>query len=129
MVMPNIGAFIAWGLITAMFIPGGWWPNEHIAKIVPPMLKYLLPTLIAFTAGKNVGGYRGGVAGAVAAMGVIIGTDTPMFLGAMLMGPLAGWCVKRFDKLVEGKTWSSAMSFPGSPKPSATGSTGCSRTR
>ncbi len=103
MVMPNIGAFIAWGLITAIFIPGGWWPNENVAKMVSPMLKYLLPTLIAFTAGKNVGGYRGGVAGAVAAMGVIIGTDTPMFLGAMIMGPIAGWCVKRFDKLVEGK--------------------------
>ena len=68
MVMPNIGAFIAWGLITALFIPGGWWPNESIAKMVSPMLKYLLPTLIAFTAGKNVCGYRGGVAGAVAAM-------------------------------------------------------------
>ena len=103
MVMPNIGAFIAWGLITALFIPGGWCPNESLAKIVSPMLKYLLPTLIAFTAGKNVGGYRGGVAGTVAAMGVIIGTETPMFLGAMIMGPLAGWCVKRFDKLVEGK--------------------------
>lgn len=103
MVMPNIGAFIAWGLITAIFIPGGWWPDENIAKMVSPMLKYLLPTLIAFTAGKNVGGYRGGVAGAVAAMGVIIGTDTPMFLGAMIMGPIAGWCVKKFDKLVEGK--------------------------
>lgn len=103
MVMPNIGAFIAWGLITAIFIPGGWWPNESIAKMVAPMLKYLLPTLIAFTAGKNVGGYRGGVAGAVAAMGVIIGTDTPMFLGAMIMGPIAGWCVKKFDRLVEGK--------------------------
>ena len=103
MVMPNIGAFIAWGLITAIFIPGGWWPNESIAKMVSPMLKYLLPMLIAFTAGKNAGGWRGGVAGAVAAMGVIIGTDTPMFLGAMIMGPIAGWCVKRFDKLVEGK--------------------------
>ncbi len=103
MVMPNIGAFIAWGLITAIFIPGGWWPNENISTMVGPMLKYLLPTLIAFTAGKNVGGYRGGVAGAVAAMGVIIGTDTPMFLGAMIMGPIAGWCVKRFDRLVEGK--------------------------
>ena len=103
MVMPNIGAFIAWGLITAMFIPGGWLPNEHLAKMVSPMLKYLLPTLIAFSAGKNVSGYRGGVAGAVAAMGVIIGTDTPMFLGAMLMGPLAGWCVKKFDNLVKGK--------------------------
>ncbi len=103
MVMPNIGAFIAWGLITAMFIPGGWLPNEHLAKMVSPMLKYLLPTLIAFTAGKNVSGYRGGVAGAVAAMGVIIGTDTPMFLGAMIMGPIAGWCVKKFDNLVKGK--------------------------
>lgn len=103
MVMPNIGAFIAWGLITAMFIPGGWLPNEHLAKMVSPMLKYLLPTLIAFTAGKNVSGYRGGVAGAVAAMGVIIGTDTPMFLGAMIVGPIAGWCVKKFDNLVKGK--------------------------
>ena len=103
MVMPNIGAFIAWGLITALFIPGGWWPNEHLAKLVAPILKYLLPTLIAYTAGKNVGGTRGGVAGAVASMGVIIGTDTPMFLGAMLMGPLAGWCVKRFDKWADGK--------------------------
>ncbi len=103
MVMPNIGAFIAWGLITAIFIPGGWWPNENVAKMVAPMLKYMLPMLIAFTAGKNVGGYRGGVAGAVAAMGVIIGTDTPMFLGAMIMGPVAGWCVGKFDKLVEGK--------------------------
>ncbi len=103
MVMPNIGAFIAWGLITAIFIEGGWMPNEHIAKMVSPMLKYLLPLLIAFTAGKNVGGYRGGVAGAVAAMGVIIGTDTPMFLGAMIVGPIAGWCVKKFDKLVENK--------------------------
>ena len=103
MVMPNIGAFIAWGLITAIFIPNGWWPNENIAKMVSPMLKYLLPTLIAFTAGKNVGGYRGGVAATVAAMGVIIGTDTPMFLGAMIMGPLAGWCIKKFDSMVKGK--------------------------
>ena len=58
MVMPNIGAFIAWGLITAIFIQNGWWPNENIAKMVSPMLKYLLPTLIAYTAGKNVCGVR-----------------------------------------------------------------------
>ena len=103
MVMPNIGAFIAWGLITAIFIPGGWWPNENIATLVPPMLKYLLPLLIAYTAGKNVGGVRGAVAAAVATMGVIIGSDTPMFLGAMIVGPIAGWCIKRFDKLIEGK--------------------------
>ena len=103
MVMPNIGAFIAWGLITAMFIDSGWMPNKHIAQMVTPMLRYLLPTLIAFTAGKNVAGYRGGVIGAVAAMGVIIGSDIPMFIGAMIMGPIGGWCIKKFDKMVEGK--------------------------
>lgn len=106
MVMPNIGAFIAWGLITAIFISGGWWPNEKIALLVSPMLKYMLPMLIAYTAGKNVAGDRGGVAGAVAAMGVIVGSDTPMFIGAMMMGPLAGYCVKKFDALVKGKVHS-----------------------
>lgn len=106
MVMPNIGAFIAWGLITAIFMSGGWWPNEKIALLISPMLKYMLPMLIAYTAGKNVAGDRGGVAGAVAAMGVIVGSDTPMFIGAMMMGPLAGYCVKKFDALVKGKVHS-----------------------
>ena len=104
MVMPNIGAFIAWGFITAIFMNGGWWPNENIAHLIAPMLKYLLPLLIAYTAGKNAAGsIRGGVAGAVAAMGVIVGTETPMFLGAMIMGPFAGWCVKKFDNAVKGR--------------------------
>jgi len=103
MVMPNIGAFIAWGLITAIFIPGGWWPNDSLANLVSPMLKFLLPLLIAYTAGRNVGDVRGGVTAAVATMGVIVGTDTPMFLGAMIMGPFAGWCIKKFDSLIKGK--------------------------
>ena len=103
MVMPNIGAFIAWGLITAIFISNGWWPNEHIAKLVTPMLRYLLPLLIAYTAGRNVAGVRGGVAGAVATMGVIIGSDTPMFIGAMIMGPLAGLYIKYWDEMVKGR--------------------------
>ncbi len=103
MVMPNIGAFIAWGLITALFIPTGWMPNEHLAKLVDPMLKYLLPLLIAYTGGRNVAGDRGAVIGAIAAMGVIIGSDIPMFIGAMMMGPLAAWCIKKFDSLIAGK--------------------------
>lgn len=103
MVMPNIGAFIAWGLITAVFIDSGWWPNQHIAQLISPMLKYLLPLLIAYTAGKNVAGLRGGVIGTVATMGVIIGSDVPMFIGAMIMGPLAAICIRRFDALVKGK--------------------------
>ncbi|MFF2482376.1 PTS mannitol transporter subunit IICB [Paenibacillus sp. NPDC058071] len=103
MVMPNIGAFIAWGLITALFIPTGWLPNESLASLVGPMITYLLPLLIGFTGGKMVHGTRGGVVGAVATMGVIVGSDIPMFLGAMLMGPLGGWFIKKFDQLIEGK--------------------------
>jgi PTS system mannitol-specific IIC component len=103
MVMPNIGAFIAWGLVTALFIPDGWIPNKDIAELVGPMITYLLPLLIGFTGGKLVHGHRGGVVGAVATMGVIVGTDVPMFLGAMIMGPLGGWVIKKFDKSIEGK--------------------------
>ena len=103
MVMPNIGAFIAWGFITALFIPTGWLPNETLAKLVGPMITYLLPLLIGYTGGKLVAGERGGVVGAVTTMGVIVGTDIPMFMGAMIVGPLGGWAIKHFDKAVHGK--------------------------
>lgn len=103
MVMPNIGAFIAWGLITALFIPTGWFPNESLATLVGPMITYLLPILIGYTGGQMIHGTRGGVIGAVATMGVIIGSDIPMFLGAMIIGPLAAWILKKFDESIEGK--------------------------
>lgn len=103
MVMPNIGAFIAWGLIAALFIATGWIPNETLAKMVEPMSKYLLPLLIAYTGGKVVGDHRGGVIGAIATMGVIVGSDISMFLGAMIMGPLSAWLLKKFDQIIEGK--------------------------
>lgn len=103
MVMPNIGAFIAWGIITALFIPTGWLPNETLAKLVGPMITYLLPLLIGFTGGRLVGGDRGGVVGAITTMGVIVGADMPMFLGAMIAGPLGGLCIKKFDAAVDGK--------------------------
>ncbi|EMW5168624.1 PTS mannitol transporter subunit IICBA [Raoultella ornithinolytica] len=93
MVMPNIGAFIAWGIITALFIPTGWLPNETLAKLVGPMITYLLPLLIGYTGGKLIGGERGGV----------VGADMPMFLGAMIAGPLGGWAIKHFDSWVDGK--------------------------
>ncbi|MEE1673207.1 PTS mannitol transporter subunit IICBA [Agarivorans aestuarii] len=103
MVMPNIGAFIAWGLITALFIPTGWLPNESLAALVGPMILYLLPLLIGYTGGKIVGGDRGAVAGAVTTMGVIVGTDIPMFMGAMIVGPLGGLAIAKFDTWVHGK--------------------------
>ncbi|CAI6078565.1 PTS system mannitol-specific EIICB component [Paenibacillus sp. JJ-100] len=103
MVMPNMGAFIAWGLITAMFIKTGWFPNETLAQLVDPMIKYLLPLLIGYTGGTMVHGTRGGVVGAIMTIGVIVGSDIPMFLGAMIAGPLAAWVIKKFDKSIEGK--------------------------
>ena len=103
MVMPNIGAFIAWGFITALFIPTGWLPNETLASMVGPMITYLLPLLIGYTGGKMTGGDRGAVVGAITTMGVIVGTDIPMFMGAMIVGPLGGIAIKKFDEAVHGK--------------------------
>ena len=103
MVMPNIGAFIAWGLLTALFIETGWLPNAQLSSIVGPMLTYVLPVLIAYQGGKMVGGQRGAVMGAIMTIGVICGTEYTMFMGAMIAGPLAGWVIGKFDKAVEGK--------------------------
>jgi len=128
MVIPNIGAFIAWGLITTLFIPPGWlakWFGEDSLdygfitdNTVGPMIKYLLPLLIAYTGGKMIYGHRGGVLGAVAVMGVIGGSffeitsgpfagasgAPPQFLGAMIVGPFAGWVMKKTDEWLEDKT-------------------------
>lgn len=107
MVMPNIGAFIAWGFITALFIDTGWIPNAELASIQPFMLTFLLPVLIAAQGGKMVGGDRGRVMGAIAVMGCIAGVGgtegQPMLMGAMIMGPLAGWVIKKFDKMMENR--------------------------
>jgi PTS system mannitol-specific IIC component len=101
MIIPNIGAFIAWGLITALFIPTGWIPNERFAELVGPMILYLLPILIGYTGGYLVYGVRGGVVGAAATMGVVVGADIPMFLGAMIMGPIGGWTIEKIDGVLE----------------------------
>ena len=122
MVLPNIAAFIAWGFITALFIPTGWLPNLGVDALwvqqlggwsddpdvtwpglVGPMITYLLPLLIANTGGRMVYGVRGGVIGTIATVGVIVGAGIPMFLGAMIMGPLAAWVMKQIDKLWAGK--------------------------
>ena len=104
MVIPNIGAFIGFGLITAFFLETGWTPNAKLAKLITPILNYLLPILIGHTGGKMFGGDRGGVIGALVTMGAIVAVDgTPMFLAAMILGPVAGVCIKKFDQAVDGK--------------------------
>ena len=102
MVMPNIGAFIAWGFLTALFIEAGWFPNPDLAGIVTPMLNYLLPILIAGQGGYMVAGDRGRVIAAIAVVGCICGSDYTMLMGAMAMGPLAGLVIRTFDRKVEG---------------------------
>ncbi|MDQ1586748.1 MAG: mannitol system or component [Actinomycetota bacterium] len=101
MIMPNIAAFIAWGLITALFIPKGWLPNAELAKLVGPMITMLLPILIGYTGGRLVHGQRGAVVGAIATVGVVVGTDVPMFLGAMIIGPLTALILRVFDGYVQ----------------------------
>ncbi len=114
MIMPNIGAFIAWGLITALFIEKGWLPVPQLGGfgetngvpntgLVGPMITYLLPLLIGYTGGKMVYDVRGGVVGAIGTMGVIVGAGIPMFIGAMIMGPLGGWTMKKIDSIWDGK--------------------------
>lgn len=103
MVMPNIGAFIAWGVITALFIDTGWLPNAQLSTMVSPMLTYLLPLLIGYTGGSMIYGQRGAVVGAIASFGVIIGSDVPMFIGAMMAGPLGGFLIKKFDDVFKDK--------------------------
>lgn len=100
MVMPNIGAFIAWGFLTALFIPTGWMPNEYLAQVGGPMSKWLIPLLIGYSGGAAIYGHRGGVMAAIATSGVIAGSEIPMFLGAMIMGPLGGWIIKKFDDAI-----------------------------
>lgn len=114
MIMPNISAFIAWGLITALFIEKGWLPNAKMETLVGPTVLYLLPILIAFSGGRLIYDIRGGVVGAIATMGVIMGTSSPlfigedgsaspMFLGAMIWGPLTAWGMKKLDSLWAGR--------------------------
>ncbi|KAB7643844.1 PTS mannitol transporter subunit IICB [Staphylococcus sp. B2-b] len=105
MIMPNIGAFIAWGFIAAIFIDNGWLPNKDLAQLADPMIKFLIPLLIAFSGGRLIHGLRGGIIAATATMGVIVAlTDTPMLLGAMIMGPLVGWLMKKTDEIVQPRT-------------------------
>src|SRR5262249_16916883 len=103
MVMPNIGAFLAYGLITALFIPTGWLPNKGLAELGGSMISTLLPVLIGYTGGRLVHGQRGAVVGAVATVGVVVGADRPMFLGAMIIGPLTAYLLKLFDRLIQNR--------------------------
>ncbi|UMG91575.1 PTS mannitol transporter subunit IICBA [Nocardioides sp. TF02-7] len=100
----------------------GWLPNADLATMVGPAIHYLLPVLIAVTGGRMVYGDRGAVVGAFATLGVIAGSDfliaefnaslapgedprgqVHMFIGAMIMGPLSAYVMKRLDALWEGK--------------------------
>ena len=105
MIMPNIGAFIAWGFVAAIFIDNGWFPNKQLSQLAGPMITYLIPLLIAFSGGRLIHGLRGGIIAATSTLGVIVALpDTPMLLGAMIMGPLVGWLMKKTDEIIQPRT-------------------------
>lgn len=104
MVMPNIAVFIAWGIITALFIADGWFPNETLAALVEPMNKFLLSILIGYTGGHNVYGQRGAIVGSIMTIGVLVGAPIPMFIGAMISGPLGALLIKKLDVILKDKT-------------------------
>ena len=97
MIIPNIGAFIAWGFIEAIFSPTGWFPNERISTLIDPLKNYLLPLLVGYTGGKVTGGARGGIVAAIATTGVICGANIPIILGAIIIGPVSGYLIKKLD--------------------------------
>lgn len=103
LIMPNVGIFIAWGFISSIFASTGWCPNERLQLLVDPLTKYLLPLSIAFTGGKLIGDTKGGTVAVIATIGVITGSENPMLVGAMLIGPLSGYIVKQFDSIIKGK--------------------------
>jgi PTS system mannitol-specific IIC component len=125
MIMPNIPALIAWGIFTAFFIDVGWTPNADLATIVGPFIHYLLPLIIGYTGGYIVYKQRGGVVATIATMGAIAGSDLliaqfnaellaadpeaktlgqiHMFIGAMILAPLAAYTMKWLDSLWENR--------------------------
>lgn len=103
MIMPNIGALIAFGFLAAFFNGSGWIPHEGFATIFSAILVYLIPILIAATGGKLIGGERGSIVGAIAVVGAIMSDpDTTMLMAAMIIGPLGGFCIKKFDQAMDG---------------------------
>ena len=98
MVLPNLGAFMGWGILTAL---GIWLSNDMLKAFISPVLTYLLPLLIAISGGKMIYGEKGAVIGAFTTMGVIIGADISMLLGAMIIAPLSAWLLKKLDAVVE----------------------------
>ncbi len=103
MIMPNIGALIAFGFLAVFFNGSGWIPHEGFATIFSAILVYLIPILIASTGGKLIGGERGGIVAAIAVVGAIMSDpNTTMLMAAMIIGPLSGFCIKKFDKVMEG---------------------------
>ncbi|QCI17943.1 PTS mannitol transporter subunit IICBA [Buchnera aphidicola (Acyrthosiphon lactucae)] len=103
MIMPNISIFIAWGMMTALFMPLGWQPNKILEQLISPIIFYLLPILIAYTGGSLIANSRGGLIGSISTIGLITSTNIPMLLGAMIVGPLSGWIIKYFDKKIENR--------------------------
>ncbi|WHQ36846.1 hypothetical protein [Spiroplasma sp. SV19] len=128
MIMPTVSLLIAWGLMAAMFLTNvqgesiGWFNVPALGRFVGPTMKYLIPSLIGFMAGKMIYDVRGGMLGAFVTFAAIIGNDwvydqfgatillingktinasnSPnQIIGAMILAPLTVYGFKKIEKL------------------------------
>lgn len=111
-IMNNIGIFIFIGILSVIFNDHGWLPDKNMYAISQLAYKVILPSFIAYEGGRSVGGKEGGIAGVLAISGVIWHESSAELLGAMLLGPAAGYLWKKECLWVE-KYFPSCMQMLG----------------
>lgn len=86
----NLPLFIMLGFISLMFSNSGLFPNEKMALVSQSCYKYLLPTILAYYAGKKIGGESGAFTGAVCGLAISIFSAYTSFIASIFMGTLCG---------------------------------------
>ena len=104
-----IGIFIFTGVLSVVFGDHGWWPNADIYAISAFVYSYVIPILIAYTAGNQIGTvheatdpdrrttgvhHAGGAIAVLAVSGMILADKNSAILGAMILGPVCGYVWK-----------------------------------
>lgn len=99
--MPNLSIFIAWGFLSFITPYFSGELAQRLNEVSEWMLHLLLPILIGYLGGKLTGNQRGAIVGAIATLGIIVGSTAPQIVGAMIMGTLAGKVYDFFENKVK----------------------------
>lgn len=86
----NLPLFIMLGFISLAFSNSGLFPNEKMALVSQSCYSYLLPTILAYYAGKKIGGDSGAFTGAVCGLSISIFSAYTSFIASIFMGTLCG---------------------------------------